>query len=300
MKRLGLMKDIQNNMNDQTVNKKKLIIKKRHISPPPALNGSSNMGIAQEGVTSAEATNISGATDTTSGVNVLPQKIPDGKNKKLFQFPFQRRARSLSLTKDKDGNEIIDESMLAREEAITNQANVFSNKQGKKPIIAKDNFLLAHKGIVPGVSRRVKEKEREEIMLGKQKEVDDWVSQDNEDHLQGMRKSLSKQSPSIAKATGDQSIDAKDKEEDQKSENDEDQWMFRTFSKSKPKAPAPAQKSPPSAASPDTDIDDFTGLAGSPELGKRFDNKHSNSCQNGFEDDYIEHPFMSGGLNDLL
>lgn len=43
MKRLGLMADIQNNMNEQTVNKKKLIIKKRHISPPPALNGSTSI-----------------------------------------------------------------------------------------------------------------------------------------------------------------------------------------------------------------------------------------------------------------
>lgn len=69
--------------------------------------------------------------------------------------------------------------MLAREEAITNQASAFvsvSGKQGKRPILARDNFLLAHKGIVPGVSRLVKEKEREELMLGKQKEVDDWVS----------------------------------------------------------------------------------------------------------------------------
>lgn len=37
MKRLGLMADIQNNIKDHTENKKKLVIKKRHISPPPYL-----------------------------------------------------------------------------------------------------------------------------------------------------------------------------------------------------------------------------------------------------------------------
>lgn len=39
MKRLGLMADIQNNIKDHTENKKKLVIKKRHISPPPYLQG---------------------------------------------------------------------------------------------------------------------------------------------------------------------------------------------------------------------------------------------------------------------
>jgi len=39
MKRLGLMADIQNNMKDHTENKKKLVIQKRHISPPPNLQG---------------------------------------------------------------------------------------------------------------------------------------------------------------------------------------------------------------------------------------------------------------------
>lgn len=34
----------------------------------------------------------------------------------------------------------------------------------KKPVKVKDNFLLAHKGIVPGVSRLVKQNERQDIM----------------------------------------------------------------------------------------------------------------------------------------
>lgn len=51
-----------------------------------------------------------------------------------FKFPFQRRARSLSLPKDKDGND------LPQDQYDSN-----------KPVIAKDNFLLAHKNNVPGV-----------------------------------------------------------------------------------------------------------------------------------------------------
>lgn len=52
---------------------------------------------------------MSGVTDASSIVQPnVPQKGTNDKNKKLFQFPFQRRARSLSLTKDKDGKEIID------------------------------------------------------------------------------------------------------------------------------------------------------------------------------------------------
>lgn len=34
------------------------------------------------------------------------QDQPSAEQKKLFQFPFQRRARSLSLPKDKEGNDI--------------------------------------------------------------------------------------------------------------------------------------------------------------------------------------------------
>ena len=44
MKRLGLMADIQNNIKDQTENKRKLVIKKRHISPPPYLQGVQTQG----------------------------------------------------------------------------------------------------------------------------------------------------------------------------------------------------------------------------------------------------------------
>jgi len=57
-----------------------------------------------------------------------------------FKFPFQRRARSLSLPKDKDGNDIKD-----------TEAQYDSNK----PIMAKDNFLVAHKNLVPGVMKLI-------------------------------------------------------------------------------------------------------------------------------------------------
>lgn len=40
MKRLGIMADIQTTIIESSENRKKLIIKKRHISPPPnLLNG---------------------------------------------------------------------------------------------------------------------------------------------------------------------------------------------------------------------------------------------------------------------
>jgi len=41
------------------------------------------------------------------------------------------------------------------------QAFFGSNQRGQsKPIIAKDNFLLAHKNLIPGVSHLVKQKEK--------------------------------------------------------------------------------------------------------------------------------------------
>jgi hypothetical protein len=104
MKKLGIINDIQTG-----AEKKKLIIKKRHISPDAKLLESSSSTIFSQG------------------------------GKKVMHFPFQRRARSLDGCFDVD--------------ASASDAPI-------KPVKVKDNFLLAHKGIVPGVSRLVKQNER--------------------------------------------------------------------------------------------------------------------------------------------
>ena len=70
-----------------------------------------------------------------------------------MHFPFQRRARSLSLSKDFDNDQSAQDAPMIADQ--------------KKPVKVKDNFLLAHRGIVPGVSRLVKQNEREDIMQGK-------------------------------------------------------------------------------------------------------------------------------------
>ena len=49
------------------------------------------------------------------------------------------------------------------------------SNNSNKPIIAKDNFVLAHKNLVPGVQKLVLKQEQEDLMMGKVKEVDEWV-----------------------------------------------------------------------------------------------------------------------------
>ena len=71
-------------------NKKKLIIKQRHISPPPKITST---GIVEEGEKKLDP------KDSEASIVGLEKTS-------MFQFPFQRRARSLSLPKDENGNEI--------------------------------------------------------------------------------------------------------------------------------------------------------------------------------------------------
>lgn len=104
MKRIGIMDDIKEGQEKQ----KKLIIKQRHVSPPPP----ASIGPLIDPVSSAnhnsEAKLDCDIKDDTPNQNTKKIKI-NIKNQKvggLFKFPFQRRARSLSLPKDKDGNDI--------------------------------------------------------------------------------------------------------------------------------------------------------------------------------------------------
>jgi hypothetical protein len=99
MKRLGLMADIQN----VQATKKKLIIKQRHISPPPE----SGTGIGSQHINNSLSSNVNdGAEDmqSTSITNFGASKKLSIK-KSVFKFPFQRRARSLSLPKDQQQTE---------------------------------------------------------------------------------------------------------------------------------------------------------------------------------------------------
>jgi hypothetical protein len=155
-------------------NKQKLIIKCRHISPPPTLN--------------ASAANEENATTTqTADEDIVSthSKLNASKNSRsLFKFPFQRRARSLSLPKDKDGND----QTVPTEHTHKEPPNftIIGKKQKSpsppardvalnKPILAKDNFVLAHKNLIPGVKNLLKQQEDMEIMMGKCKEVEEWL-----------------------------------------------------------------------------------------------------------------------------
>lgn len=112
MKRLGIMADVQ----DVQDKKKKLLIKQRHISPPPNLS-----------------------SEVPAKVGDMSSKVDmPAETSTQFKFPFQRRARSLSLPKDKEGNDIQE-----------------SQYDSSKPIVAKDNFLVAHKNLVPGVMKLI-------------------------------------------------------------------------------------------------------------------------------------------------
>jgi len=44
-----------------------------------------------------------------------------------------------------------------------------------KPVVATDNFVLSHKNLIPGVKNLLKKQQDQEIMMGKSKEVDEWL-----------------------------------------------------------------------------------------------------------------------------
>ena len=41
-----------------------------------------------------------------------------------------------------------------------------SQTEGNKPIIAKDNFVLAHKNLIPGVMNLIKMQQEAQFMMG--------------------------------------------------------------------------------------------------------------------------------------
>lgn len=116
MKRIGMMADV----NGVKENQKRLIIKCRHISPPPYLTGGTN--------SNTESKEIIHGTQETDTKKTLPEEDIESTNSKLniktnslFKFPFQRRARSLSLPKDEEGNDISPED--AEKKSIGNNPN---------------------------------------------------------------------------------------------------------------------------------------------------------------------------------
>ena len=94
MKRLGLITEIQSSIRDSQENKKKFVIKKRHISPPPP-----NLEIIQS------AQQESQLTEPETNISHLNPRQDNQQQLKIFQVPFQRRARSLSLPKDQQEQE---------------------------------------------------------------------------------------------------------------------------------------------------------------------------------------------------
>lgn len=117
------------------------------------------------------------------------------------------------------------------------------NQKQAQPVLAKDNFLLAHRGLVPGVSRLVQQKERQELMMGKTKEVDEWVAAGEVDHKTKGGVSLAKQAPvTVAKDVGDgldgmpglggdADREPRDSVKSDKDDVEDESWMFKTFSK---------------------------------------------------------------------
>ena len=95
-----------------------------------------------------------------------------------------------------------------------------------KPIVAKDNFVLAHKNLVPGVYKLIQQQQEDEIMMGKSKEVDEWLLGSAESNLTGVGQTQDTtqqcQKPKQMKM---------EPVEEQKGESEEDTWMFRTFSR---------------------------------------------------------------------
>lgn len=108
-------------------------------------------------------------------------------------------------------------------------------------MLAKDNFLLAHRGLVPGVSRLVQQKERQELMMGKTKEVDEWVETGEADNGQKLVGLASKASSpdkragplneGLRGAAGDDDQELQDDGKSGKDDAEDESWMFKTFSK---------------------------------------------------------------------
>jgi hypothetical protein len=41
--------------------------------------------------------------------------------------------------------------------------------------MARDNFVLAHKNLIPGVMNLIKMQEEVQLMMGQSKELDEWL-----------------------------------------------------------------------------------------------------------------------------
>ena len=170
MKRLGIMADIKGVQE----NTKKLIIKCRHISPPPP--------VLTQGIDGGndQQSNLQTIGDTTK--TTCRDEYSTETGKPLFKFPFQRRARSLSLPKDENGNDQEVEEPKgdkpAKYESRQQQNFTIMGKQKSpspphddkgtksKPVVATDNFVLSHKNLIPGVKNLLKKQQDQEIMRG--------------------------------------------------------------------------------------------------------------------------------------
>lgn len=293
MKRLGIMEDIKAGQES----KKKLIIKQRHISPPPPNLAEPLIEVGKTGAEEDIESNCSASNKQAS-------KITNFENKGIFKFPFQRRARSLSLPKDKDGNDIEPETQQTTKQ-LEEPKDIYDSRQKQnqnfglvkinhkspsptsqmpstnsktklnKPIMAKDNFVLAHKNLIPGVNNLFQQQQDAELMMGRQKEVDEWLMGSGESADTAVSKELKGQ-PSF------RIIDSKSKEAnipprpergerkepEEEDQEDEETWMFKTFKKdlpppaSKPVAAAqpPEIKEEADNQKPAPDLDPFGGV----------------------------------------
>lgn len=104
-------------------------------------------------------------------------------------------------------------------------------------MLAKDNFVLAHKNLIPGVLNLLQQQQDDEIMMGKSKEVEEWLMGSGESAETAASRGL-KGNPQFKLVTGPQKAEEAPKQppQSEKVEDEKEEWMFKTFSRqNKPK-----------------------------------------------------------------
>jgi hypothetical protein len=121
--------------------------------------------------------------------------------------------------------------------------------------LAKDNFVLSHRNLIPGVINLLKQQQDAEIMMGHNKEVEEWLMGSGESAetaaSQGLKGTVSFK---LVKQP-----ESKEKEDTTEDHPEEETWMFQTFSKNKKKELAES-KLALATQQPDENLDTFSGM----------------------------------------
>ncbi|TNV74501.1 hypothetical protein FGO68_gene8069 [Halteria grandinella] len=273
----------QNQQHNSSIASK--ILHLRNYSPPPIFNASepANIQMVKENgkqqppvhasyingqSPSEESQRQQTATDTSaSGAETADQQQPKATGNGVFQFPFQRRARSLSIPKQeaaiqiklKQPSNAPPTSMIGTENpsAPTNGVNpqlqtkspspTGEDSRRNRPIVAKINFVIAQKGALGAAYRGP----LDENIFERNKEVDEWLIGSGESDATAGSKNEAAAAIILAKQVRNLSTGSKkqneldrpvqpgrlasnnlssDEEDDGcEEEDDEEDWMFQTF-----------------------------------------------------------------------